>query len=438
MKRKIFLKQTVTAAPFLAAYNPMSAISKSFLKHFIRTENKRQRVLVLIELNGGNDGLNTVIPIDKYHILSQPNVRRDILIPENKILRLHDTDVFGFHPSMKGLQKLYNDNLVTVVQGVGHPNLEFSHFIAKEVKYTAHIEKMEIKSGWVGRYLYQEYPTYPTIFPYNKTDGPPAIRFGEVSSLLTQFTPPIVQDIDDLSIGISNLSDLSYLETDPEDEWVDNSLGRANIRKVRAVSEQIRLYAPVIQSFIRKQQNLSKFYPEPGKNLLADQLKSVARLIGSGLNTPVYMVCQTGYDTHAEQVDKSDTTLGIHARLLKDLSEAIYAFEDDLHLMGRQDDVLGMTFSEFGRRIVAGSYGTDHGTSETMLLFGTKLKSGVIGESPKLPLPSVISYDDNLAVQFDFRSVYKTVLREWFGVDNEKIKTIFPQGPDEKLSLFST
>ena len=161
----------------------------------------------------------------------------------------------------------------------------------------------------------------------------------------------------------------------------------------------------------------------------------MAKLIGSGLNTPIYMVQQTGYDHHADQVDKNDPTTGRHANLLKCLSEAITAFQDDITLMGKQDDVVGMTFSEFGRRIASSdSYGTDHGAAETVILFGSKVRNGIIGTSPVLP-PKV-TFNDNLPVQFDFRSLYASLLKEWFDVSEDALKKTLPQAPPDRLNLF--
>lgn len=433
MNRRYFLKQAVTVAPFVLAFGAVSCRNKNFLQDLIKASNNPNRVLVLIELTGGNDGLNTVIPIDKYSILSA--VRRDILIPENKILKLHDTDIFGFHPSMTGLQRMYNDKLISIIHGVGYPEPEFSHFRGKGIKYTANTEKQEIRSGWLGRYLEQKYPLYPKGYPARQIDGPPAIRLGRVSPKITQFIPPDSEGLEeDISIGITNISDLNVTLEAPNDNIMGNSHADQNLDNIRSVSKQLRLYSPTIKASAEKQKNLSKLYPEPLKNPLADQLKAVASLIGSGLNTRVYIVNQSDYDTHADQVDKKDTTQGKHACLLKDLSEAITAFEDDLHLMGKQDDVLGVTFSEFGRRIMCGSYGTDHGTAETMILFGSKLKTGMVGTSPNLP--SKVTLDDNLEVQYDFRSVYKTILTDWFGVRDNEVKRIIAQGPEEKLDLF--
>jgi uncharacterized protein (DUF1501 family) len=429
MNRRLFIKHAAAIAPLIVAFNPYAMAQRGFLQNLIPSDGNNKRKLVLIELTGGNDGLNTVIPIDKYEILSE--ARRNILIPENKILKLNDTNIFGFHPSMTGLRELYNNRLVSIIQGVGYPDPDLSHFRGIAIKYTANTGKEEIRSGWMGRYLEQEYPQYPKGHSSQMTDGPPAMRFGLVSPKITQGAD------EDFSIGITNLEDISDLSTLSVEDPVSNNMGGTNINTIRAVSDKIKLYIPAINMFSKKQENLSKLYPEQGKNPLADQLKIIAKLIGSGLSTTIYVAGQSNYDTHGNQVEKSDTTQGVHSNLLKDLSEAITAFEDDLYLMGKQDDVLGMTYSEFGRRIASSdSYGTDHGTSESVILFGTKLKKGIIGSSPDLS--SKVNQGDNLPVQFDFRSVYKSVLSDWLGTSEDRIKTIITQGPDEKLDLFTS
>jgi len=431
MKRRHFIKQTATIAPLILAFNPLSAARRSFLQSLLVDDKYKDRILVLIQLKGGNDALNTFIPIDKYSILSE--ARKNILIPENKILKLNDTSSLGFHPSLTGLQKLYNDKLVTVVQGVGSPNPSFSHTQALEIKYTADPERIERQAGWIGRYL-EKSTNNPKGYPSQPTDGPAAIRLEEASSKITR------GKTEDFGIGITTIADLENLSDTPIEGPLSNDRAGANIEIVRSTIRQLKLYAPNILSCSKKQDNLSKLYPvleTPNTHTLAEQLKIVARLIGNGLNTRIYVVIQSDYDVHSDQVDKSDTTKGDHARLLKDLSEAITAFQNDLFLMGKQDQVLGMTFSEFGRRIASNAgYGTDHGTADTMLFFGSKLKNGIIGSNPVLP--SKVSGEDNLPVQFDFRTVYASVLKDWFGAPDETIKTIFNQTPGEMLSLIKS
>jgi uncharacterized protein (DUF1501 family) len=398
-----------------------------FPRFFASPANYRNRVLVLIQLGGGNDTLNTVIPISKYNILSE--ARKNILIPERKILKLNDTDSFGFHPSLTGMQRLYNDKKISIVHGVGYPNPDLSHFKGTDIKITANCGAQDSKSGWVGRYLEGEYKNFPKGHPLHQGDGPPCVCVGGVS-------PKISRGADiDLSVGFSTISDFDLLAPNIQLDAMPNNAGGAHISEIRSLLDQIKLYAPAIKSVAGKQSNRSKLYPEPGKNKLADHLKTVAALIGGDLRSPIYVVSQSDYDTHGDQVEKSDTTKGQHAQLLSDLSEAITAFEDDMHLMGKQDDVLGMTFSEFGRRIKSNeSNGTDHGTAEAVILFGSKLKETMIGTAPELP--SRPTSEDNLPLQFDFRALYASVLKGWFGVPEDKLKSIIQEGPSDRLDLF--
>lgn len=431
MKRRHFIRQIATVAPLIFAFSPLSAVRRSFLENLLVGDKYKDRILVLIQLKGGNDSLNTFIPIDKYDILSE--ARKNILIPENKILKLHDTNILGFHPALTGLQKLYNDKLVTLIQGVGSPNPSFSHTQALEIKYTADPDRIERHAGWIGRYL-EKSTNNPKGYPLQQTDGPAAIRLEEASSKITQ------GNSEDFGIGITSMADLEKLSETPIEGPLSNDRAGENIERVRSTFRQLKLYAPNILASSKKRDNLSKLYPvlkEPNTHTLAEQLKVVARLIGSGLNTRIYVLVQSDYDVHSDQVYKSDPTKGDHARLLTDLSEAITAFQNDLFLMGKQDQVLGMTFSEFGRRIASNAgYGTDHGTADTMLLFGSSLKNGIIGSNPVLP--AKVSGEDNLPVQFDFRTVYASVLKGWFGAPDETTRALFNQTPGEMLELIKS
>ena len=184
-----------------------------------------------------------------------------------------------------------------------------------------------------------------------------------------------------------------------------------------------------------RQKNLSSLYPPQGNNMLADQLKTAARLIGGGLKTKIYIANLTGFDTHYNQVETGDATKGDHADLLAKLSAAIAAFNDDLFQMGKQDKVVTMVYSEFCRRIKSNSgYGTDHGTSAPVMLFGGKVKGGLIGQNPEIA--AGLTADDNLPMQHDFRSVYASVLHGWFGVPQPVINTIL-QGNYPVINLFN-
>jgi hypothetical protein len=167
---------------------------------------------------------------------------------------------------------------------------------------------------------------------------------------------------------------------------------------------------------------MSTLYPAAGVNELADQLKIVAQLIAGGLSTQVYMVSLNGFDTHAGQVVSGASDTGVHATLLQKMSDAVHAFQDDIKKLGVSDRVLGMTFSEFGRRIIANaSLGTDHGAAAPLFIFGESVSGGIIGNNPTIPNNPTV--DDNIPMQYDFRSVYSTVLKNWFGVTDEELES---------------
>jgi hypothetical protein len=194
---------------------------------------------------------------------------------------------------------------------------------------------------------------------------------------------------------------------------------------IRQVAEQTQVYSATVRAANGRATNQATY---PSSNTLADQLKIVARLIAGGLKTRVYVVTLGGFDTHSSQVDAADHTIGTHATLMGRISDAVGAFQQDLALLGIDGRVLGMTFSEFGRRIKSNaSGGTDHGTSVPMIFFGTNVLAGIVGTNPvlgKVANPvSLSDIKDNLDMQFDFRRVYATVLRDWFGADVAELQS---------------
>jgi hypothetical protein len=190
---------------------------------------------------------------------------------------------------------------------------------------------------------------------------------------------------------------------------------------VRTIAQQTSAYSQVIKAAATK---ITSQKPYPSKNDLAAQLKVVAQLIAGGLKTRVYMVSMGGYDTHSNQTDKSDTTIGNHANLLKTLSEAVTAFQTDCEFLGIADRVLGLTISEFGRRVKSNdSGGTDHGAAAPVFLFGNAVNGGkILGSNPVIP--STVTVEDNLSMQYDFRSLYSTIVKDWFCLNDADAKTV--------------
>jgi hypothetical protein len=184
--------------------------------------------------------------------------------------------------------------------------------------------------------------------------------------------------------------------------------------------EQTESYLSVIKTAAANAKNLSTLYPTAGSNSLADQLKLVANLIAGGLQTQIYVVSIGGWDLHSAQVNETDKTTGAHPTLLGKVSKAIAAFQDDLKLLNKADEVLGFVFTEFGRRIKSNdSFGTDHGTTWPAIVFGAKVASGIVGKNPVIP--AVVNKSDNLAMQVDFRSIYAGLYRQWFGLETQDI-----------------
>ena len=294
------------------------------------------RVVVLIQLNGGNDGLNTVIPLgnyDAYHA-----ARANIAIPENKVLRLKGFDQTGLNPAMPEMQWLFEAGKLAIIQGVSYPQPNFSHFRATDIWLTGADAGQILSTGWAGRYLDELYPQFPQNYPNADMPDPLAIQVGSLVSPALQ-GPGLT-----MGMAISNPTSFYDLINDKSEPVSDSRAGDqlAYIREMAVKTDQ---YAGVIKAAAQKVTKQSDCYPAAGKNPLADQLKIVARLVAGGLRTQFYLVSMGGFDTHARQVEPADTTTGAHAKLLAKLSEAINAFQDDLTLLQVSDRVMGMTFS---------------------------------------------------------------------------------------------
>ncbi|MGB0849907.1 MAG: DUF1501 domain-containing protein [Bacteroidia bacterium] len=414
MKRRDFIKRVapMSLLPFAINGQPISAYGK-LLGADAKDFTESDKVLVLVQLNGGNDGLNTLIPLDQYTNLSQ--ARPDVLIPENKVLPLTGITGTGLHPAMSKMKEMYDDGKMHILQSVGYPKQNYSHFRSTDIWMTGADSNEVLESGWIGRYLSEEWPNYPNGFPNEDMEDPLAIQIGSVVSQVCQGVAV------NMGFAISNPTNYYQLLTgnypDVPDTWAGHELDY-----VRTVARQTNEYSQKIKSAAEGASNISTLYPEG--NRLADQLKIVAQLIAGGLKTRVYIVSQGGFDTHANQVDPVDSNeTGYHAFLLQTVSEAIHAFQDDLEKLKLDDRVLGMTFSEFGRRIIGNaSTGTDHGSAAPLFMFGKNIKGGMTGSNPIIPANATSK--DNLAMETDFRSIYSTILRDWFCLDENTSNSV--------------
>lgn len=366
-----------------------------------------KRSLVVIQLTGGNDGLNTVIP---YADAAYRNNRPTIGIPENQILHL--TDKIGLNPSMAGMKSLYDKGQLAVVQGVGYPNPNRSHFRSMEIWQTAEPDRPGTE-GWVGRYL--------DAVRQGRTSPLTGINIGnEMNEALqsAHAAVPVIQGLANFGVVFPHTSDgdaraaaLKQIQlTDTNTKY--GSLFAQTARETYDSADQIRAGIQKYHSTVQ--------YPTGG---FGDGLKEVAQLIAADLGTRVFYVSFGGgsFDTHAQQAQR-------HPRLLTQLSDGLAAFQADLDQMGKADNVVTLAFSEFGRRVHENANGgTDHGTASEMFVVGKPIKGGLYGE-----YPSLTNLDaGDLKFTTDFRSVYATVLDRWLGVHSELV--LGKQFPDLKF-----
>lgn len=415
MKRRDFIRRTAPAGivfPALINGFTFKAYADSpLISALTQAPTETDHVLVIVQLNGGNDGLNMVIPYDQYDNLA--NARANIIIPRNKILKLNGTSFTGLHPSMTGLQKLFNDEKLQIIQSVGYPQPNFSHFRATDIWMTASDSNQTLNSGWAGRYLNEEYSNFPVGYPNSVMPDPLAIQIGSFVSPAMQ--GPAVN----MGMAISDPVNFYNLINGIQGT-APNTRGGKELTYIRQISQQTQQYGNAIKTAAAKVTKQSSY---PTGNSLADQLKIVARLIAGGLKTRIYMVSIGGFDTHAQQVNTNATETGTHANLLQKVSEGIKAFMDDLKFLNSEKRVIGMTFSEFGRRIKSNSSGgTDHGAAAPLFIFGHYAQNDVIGTSPVIPISTGTS--DNIPMQFDFRSVYASILKQWFCVPDLTLENV--------------
>ncbi|GAA3920980.1 DUF1501 domain-containing protein [Chitinophaga oryziterrae] len=414
MKRRDFLKYTAPATVLPTFINGFAVkafgSSSSLLAALEASATDNDHVLVMIQLAGGNDGLNMVVPLDIYgkYQAARPN----IAIAEGKVLPLVNNIKTGLHPALKGIQELYDDGKVCIVQSVGYPSPDYSHFRATDIWLTGSDQNQVLTTGWAGRYLSTEYPDFPDNYPNDKDTDPLAIQIGSIVS------PAFNGTNANMGIAITSATDF-YNLIDGVQDPVPNTHAGLELEYIRTIARQTNKFADSIKAAASKVTSQSP-YPDNG---LAEQLKIVARLIAGGLKTRLYMVSLGYFDTHASQTQGGDNTTGYHAELLGRLSTSIKAFMDDLTNLKVSRRVAGMTFSEFGRRTKSnGSMGTDHGAAAPMILFGDYVLQGVLGASPTIP--DATSVNDNMPMQYDFRSVYASLLEQWFCVDNTTLQTI--------------
>ena len=383
-------------------------------------------ILILVQLNGGNDGLNTIIPLDQYSLLSA--ARSNVLVPENSVLQTTQYAQTGFHPSFTDMHQLFEANKFSIVQGCSYDNPDLSHFRATDIWMSGSNADEFLRTGWAGRNLDQLYADWPNDYPNAEHPDPLAIQMGSSTALALEGGQA--------SFGLATTSiSRDYALLSGFGDAVPETYAGCELDFIRTIAVNTDAYnARILEAANNQKTNLSSKY---GSGNLSSQLKNVARLIKGGMKTRVYMVSLMGFDTHANQVDNSTTT-GSHASLLTQVNEAIRGFQDDIELMGVNKRVTGMIFSEFGRRVKSnGSKGTDHGTAMPVMLFGTELVGDMYGTNPDLLKPGTTSTTvDNVPMQYDYRSVYYSLLKDWFCLSSSQLDGVFGGKQYQYISLF--
>jgi uncharacterized protein (DUF1501 family) len=421
--RREFLRRTVltsalswTVPTFLA--NTFSALQAEAIdKDTQIATGKDSTILVVLQMAGGNDGINTVVPYgsDDYY-----KARPRIGIKADQILKLND--MVGLHPSLTSFKELYDNGHLSVVQGVGYPNPNRSHFRSTEIWQTASDSEAFEKYGWIGRYFDNACSGCDPAVGVCVGNQMPQSFTSQTGKGIAVNNPQSYRFINSENGNDAQMMEQSYRELNGQNleansgGTISTISGSAPSQKQGSVMdflERTALDAQVSSDEVRaisaRVQNQSVY---PGSQL-GNSLKLVAKLIGGGLPTRIFYASQGGYDTHTNQI-------GTHQRLLQDLGDSVKAFMEDMKAQGNMQRVLLMTFSEFGRRVSDNANsGTDHGAAAPMFVVGDRLKAGLLGKYPSLAPGDLFQGDIKFTV--DFRTVYASVLENWLKTRSEPI-----------------
>lgn len=387
------------------------------------TSGKDGTILVVLQMGGGNDGLNTVVPYadDTYH-----KARPTLALAADTVLKMDDH--CGLHPNLAKIKGLLDAGEGAILHGVGYPNPNRSHFRSMEIWHTASDADKNEHYGWIGRYFDSACQGQPPTVGVNIGAMPPQAFLGPKPTGVSMASPGRYKLIEPADIAVADARDGSMVPMSGAENIAGDQAGssvdglgtaaaaddgRSNLEFLERTSLDAELSSNDIQRVTKAYQS-KVAYP---RTRLGEDLKLIAQLIAGGLPTRIYYAHLGGFDTHANQKPA-------HDRLMLEFAEAVGAFVADLKDQGNFGRVLLMTFSEFGRRVAQnGSHGTDHGAAGPMMFFGGAVKPGLHGT-----LPSLTDLDrGDLKHHADFRSVYATVLEQWLKTDSVPVlKRKFP------------
>ncbi len=441
MKRRKFIQKAGFAAGVPIAFQgvPLQVLASNKPLQRLAAQSTNDNVLIILQMHGGNDGLNTFIPLDNYE--EYYSRRANIAIPYksgNRTLipldsTVNDADQVGLHPDMQAFKDLYDSGKAAVFQGVSYEHNNGSHFRGRDIWFMGGDVDDYFSSGWIGRYLNQEYAPlqYPDEFPNEDMPDPLALEMGNDVSLLFHQegniptsvslpSDPLV--IQNLIEGLSGFTDEGVDPRGLPPDFLDGSPYGKEMDWILGLEDKTETYIHRLAQVFENGGQSSVAYPDKypfqtrnSGNPLSRQLQLIARLLEGGIKTKVFLVKIGGFDTHAGQTESYNPTYGNHSALLYYISEAMKAFNTDLLNRGLHTRVLSVSMSEFGRRIASnGSYGTDHGTGGPVMMFGAGVNPGIYGTNPDLS-------QNNVGMQFDYRQLYAGILKDWLGVDQSVI-----------------
>ncbi|MDX2303595.1 MAG: DUF1501 domain-containing protein [Microscillaceae bacterium] len=436
IKRRDFLKISAPLAmtPLLLNALPVRAFATPTMVSALNADDLNERVLVIIRLAGANDGINTLVPIDQYdrYVKLRPSLR----LPKtgsgayvNLDSRLSNKNAVGLHPGLLSMKAMYEEGKLNIIQGVGYPESNRSHFKSTDLWLTGgdgREEYFNLREGWIGRYLESRYPEF-LKGPTPVQADPLGIQIGENTLSLGFHTEE--QHAVALTLSGQNPSGFFNLINQigglPPSSFPNSDYG-TELEYLVQIQNNTGEFAGRISEVFNQGKNMLSY---PNRSL-AGQLKTVARLISGGSQTKVYMVSLGGFDTHAGQA-------GRHADLLAHLADSVKAFYDDLKALKADHRVISVAFSEFGRKAQENAnQGTDHGTLGPMFVFGPRVKSGVTGTN--VNLSDLDSGGAPRVLQHDYRSVFGSLLIDWLGADAMTMRSTgfdqFTVG-NKKLSL---
>ncbi|MDB5085715.1 MAG: hypothetical protein JWN30_2601 [Bacilli bacterium] len=400
LTRRQFVIRGAGALAVLGIAGPYALLESKHLKAAAQPVIK-DRTLVVVQLFGGNDGLNTVVPYSSgVYYDSRPN----LAIPQSQALPINDQ--LGFHPALQGFKQLYDQGNLAIIEGAGYPNPDHSHFRSMDIWWTADANKFK-NTGWLGDYLDQtaHFSTNP-LRAVSIGGTLPKALIGRTAQV------PAIQSIDSFKFQIGGKLGKSFTENDAffkaYNAMYNPAIQAKDLAFVRAKGQSTWDAVDALQQLNNQVKLTGVTYP---KSNFSSQLQMVSKMMLGGSNSQIFYTSLGGFDDHANEKTA-------HQQTLADLGNSLAAFYQDLTAANLQDRVVIVCWSEFGRRVKEnGSGGTDHGTAAPMFVIGGRVKGGLYGEAPSLTQLD----NGDLKYQIDFRSVYATVIDQWIGGDSSSV-----------------